>query len=166
MNREHQVSIINRITKEAYCEICGPVELKLTQKGNTVCPSATPQHRIISMNLTEKTVVCKACGPQKGRPVWRNGKKSLQCVIAHAERMTRQYYTSDYRKVVADKLQALTCELCKFKAEDMCQLDVDHIRRKIDGGTDDRENLRVLCANCHRLKTKYESIGRSGGRLV
>jgi len=43
------------------------------------------------------------------------------------------------------------CENCGFVALNKCQLDVDHI----DGNHNNNklENLRTLCANCHRLKT-------------
>ncbi len=43
------------------------------------------------------------------------------------------------------------CEQCGFIAVHSCQLDVDHI----DGVhvNNDINNLRTLCANCHRLKT-------------
>lgn len=41
---------------------------------------------------------------------------------------------------------------CYFVPQDVCQMDVDHI----DGNreNDDPSNLRLICACCHRLKTK------------
>ena len=44
-----------------------------------------------------------------------------------------------------------SCEECGFIPVHSCQLDVDHI----DGNHDnnDTDNLKTLCANCHRLKT-------------
>jgi 5-methylcytosine-specific restriction endonuclease McrA len=43
------------------------------------------------------------------------------------------------------------CELCGFKAEHSCQLDVDHVDG--DHSNNNPDNLQTLCANCHRLKT-------------
>lgn len=45
-----------------------------------------------------------------------------------------------------------TCSACGFIPVHICQLDVDHI----DGNSKNNniENLQVLCANCHRLKTQ------------
>ncbi len=37
--------------------------------------------------------------------------------------------------------------------------DVDHIRRRKDGGSDDEENLQPLCHACHSRKT-FDEVGR------
>ena len=44
------------------------------------------------------------------------------------------------------------CEACGFIALDSCQLDVDHIDE--NHKNNDISNLRTLCANCHRIKSK------------
>lgn len=51
-----------------------------------------------------------------------------------------------YRKYLKDR-----CEVCGFIPMHVCQLDVDHIDG--DHNNNDSENLRTVCANCHRLKT-------------
>ncbi|EJG27017.1 HNH endonuclease domain protein [Acinetobacter baumannii IS-123] len=35
--------------------------------------------------------------------------------------------------------------------------DVDHIKAKAFGGTDDPDNLQSLCGTCHKEKTAKES---------
>jgi hypothetical protein len=45
------------------------------------------------------------------------------------------------------------CERCGFIPEDECQIDVHH--KDGDHRNNDMENFQALCANCHRLVTKY-----------
>ncbi|QJT70414.1 hypothetical protein [Microcystis phage MaeS] len=56
-----------------------------------------------------------------------------------------------YLKAAHNKLQEGKCQNCGFVVVHTCQLDVDHI----DGNHNNNhpDNLQVLCANCHRLKT-------------
>lgn len=44
------------------------------------------------------------------------------------------------------------CERCGFIPEHECQLDVDHIDD--NHKNNDPTNLKTLCANCHRLKSR------------
>ena len=58
------------------------------------------------------------------------------------------------RNAARRKQQLLTqrgiqCEACGFSCE--CALEVHHIVRVSAGGTDDGENLVLLCANCHAV---------------
>lgn len=61
-----------------------------------------------------------------------------------------------HRRCVIDQIEAHPyCSWCGFKAQDLGQLDVDHI----DGNKKNNSlhNLQVLCANCHRVKTRIAS---------
>ena len=49
------------------------------------------------------------------------------------------------------KLKKNICEKCGFIAEHDCQMDIDHIDGNHSNNVEN--NLRTLCANCHRLKT-------------
>jgi len=49
------------------------------------------------------------------------------------------------------KFKKNSCEECGFVPLHSCQLDVDHIDG--DRKNNKPENLKTLCANCHRLKT-------------
>ena len=63
-----------------------------------------------------------------------------------------------HRRLVADRLALLRCELCPFVAVDVVQLDVDHVVSRGEGGEDIASNLQVICACCHRLKTKRDNV--------
>jgi|SRR6185503_5017944 len=56
--------------------------------------------------------------------------------------------------------EATVCQRCGFVPEDPCQLQLDHIVPKWQGGTHCRENAQILCANCHAVKTAREARER------
>lgn len=58
---------------------------------------------------------------------------------------------SKRRKLLLEDKQ-LTCSRCGFIPLDICQLEIDHIDGNKKNNTD--SNLQVLCANCHKLKTR------------
>jgi len=83
--------------------------------------------------------ICK-CGAQseihgkdkKGTPLYRKG-----CAYCRKGNKYKQHRMS-------------YCEQCGFIPLHICQLDVDHIDG--DHKNNSLDNLRTLCANCHRLK--------------
>ena len=46
------------------------------------------------------------------------------------------------------------CARCGF--DDYRVLEIDHIIPKIKGGSNTQNNLQILCANCHTIKTWHE----------
>ena len=48
------------------------------------------------------------------------------------------------------------CELCGISAEEKA-LEVDHIRPRNHGGTDDADNLQALCYSCNAMKRDRDS---------
>ena len=53
------------------------------------------------------------------------------------------------------------CVKCAATGHTAAATDVDHIKAKAHGGTDDLNNLQSLCAPCHREKTANE--GKQNG---
>jgi len=50
------------------------------------------------------------------------------------------------------------CQVCLSSGRTTLAAEVDHIKRKADGGTDDVDNLQAICRECHRLKTAVEQL--------
>lgn len=103
---------------------------------------------------------CVQCGTRKyyksgtnkdGSP--RFAKKCDKCRRPNIKRKSKPgNIKKKYKVIMAEELQKLICYECGFKAVDVRQLDVDHIDG--DHSNNDPSNLQILCANCHRLKTK------------
>ena len=48
------------------------------------------------------------------------------------------------------------CYICKEKGIITPAKEVDHVIALVNGGTDDPENLRGVCFDCHRDKTRRD----------
>lgn len=74
-----------------------------------------------------------------GNPLYRiNDRGQWARTRRMSSRTRRAVLERDGRKCVE-------CGSAKF-------LEIDHVVRYIDGGSDDLENLRVLCESCHRKR--------------
>lgn len=56
------------------------------------------------------------------------------------------------RVLARDKYLCVICKKSEAK-------EVDHIKEKAKGGTDDIENLQSLCVQCHKDKTNNRGFG-------
>lgn len=66
---------------------------------------------------------------------------------------TARGYDRQWRKLrAAYLLRFSVCRLCMRSQAVL----VDHIRPKVQGGTDDEYNLQALCTRCHNIKTGME----------
>lgn len=112
------------------------------------------------VDTEKRTGTCSACGPVDVRRIsgrrWGCGPDRRAKRREETLKYGNVKIDKPYRRAMRERLALLHCERCPFVAEDVTQLDVDHIRRKADGGTDDMANLCVLCANYHRLKSQRE----------
>lgn len=78
-----------------------------------------------------------------GQRTTRHRRKCWQCAgNVGVRRRKRQLLVGD------------RCERCGFRCLDPVQLEIDHIDS--DRANNSTDNLQVLCANCHRLKTELD----------
>jgi hypothetical protein len=120
-----------------------------------------PLHYLQHIDDSGVAGVCKVCGPID--VVRTNGGVDVIrsiCGTVWRERQSvkRWRYKNRHRRALRERLELMTCERCGFVAEDLVQLDVDHIIPKSRGGSSRADNLQVLCSNCHRLKTLREGV--------
>lgn len=71
---------------------------------------------------------------------------------------TERGYGHAWRKLRESilKRDGYLCVKCRVEGRLIEATDVDHIKAKAHGGTDDPDNLQALCAPCHREKTARE----------
>lgn len=97
---------------------------------------------MIEMKLQRLQSKLQAITPKQPRPVkknWGDGRGGRP-----------------WRRLKAEihKRDDWTCQHCKHVT---MVLELDHIRNKALGGTDDKSNLQSLCTPCHKKKTQMES---------
>ena len=110
------------------------------------------KHRFVKPEASNIRGLCVFCGnnPQKSKG---NGMYKPLCSPCD-----KYHFGGDGRQKRGNRKGIdLLCSICGFTSEYRCQFDVDHI----DGNhsDDSPENLQVLCANCHRLKTLLNKDG-------
>ncbi len=104
-------------------------------------------HKLTNINIIEKTANCSACN--KKVKIRSNGRKERMWRCNEKDR------SGEFSKVYS-KYRKFFCERCGFVAEHKIQLDVHHI--DFNHKNNSPENLKTLCANCHRLYSL--SIGK------
>ena len=78
-------------------------------------------------------------------------------------RHTRGYGTAwDKLRVFVLRRDKGLCQTCLPNGRTELASQVDHIKPKAKGGTDDMSNLAAICGDCHRAKTQRESAEAQG----
>jgi len=73
--------------------------------------------------------------------------------------MKRQAFSTTFRLSLFLE-QKGTCQSCKLTIQAGQAWDIDHILPIALGGTNEPENLQILCRPCHRSKTTQSDIPR------
>ena len=64
------------------------------------------------------------------------------------------------RKIILERDNYL-CQPCKAEGRITAGNQVDHIKPKAKGGTDDPDNLQCICGPCHDAKTIEDKGGKA-----
>ena len=67
----------------------------------------------------------------------------------------RVRFEKTFRKDIFEK-QKKCCQLCKTKLT-ISTFEIDHIQALANGGSNEIDNLQILCKDCHLAKTKEEA---------
>lgn len=120
-------------------------------------------------------IKCRTCLEQKPEQdfFYRGGnRKGRQADCNACSRKRAREYRQEQRDKVASYKLSKGCEECDFKAQHSCQLDLDHVdpstktykgsHKAYDAGwswkriENELAKCRVLCKNCHSLRTHNE----------
>ena len=108
-------------------------------------------HRLSEVDQENKIANCAKCGPTEiylQNRLNKSGKRAARCAKA-----SRESALKGTSKKIPGYTKKTICAKCSFRG-DPCQFDIDHIDG--DPMNNDLSNIRTLCSNCHRLKTKTE----------
>lgn len=99
--------------------------------------------------------LCPVCGKEKFEfEKYRRVYCSKKCEERYSECFL---FWQSFRDKFLDE-HGLFCDKCKKHGE-YGEFQVDHIRAIINGGEEfNKNNLQVLCLNCHKKKTKVDLI--------
>lgn len=106
----------------------------------------------IRAQIIERDKVCQCCGGARYSPV--GGKKRAESGWQPRQTyyLGRRWWGEDGRDLVWGPFNALEQ-----------RWEVDHILAVIQGGTDDPQNLRLLCVPCHQERTATWARDRAAG---
>lgn len=114
-------------------------------------------HRLHNKDLTNRTAICSICGNTELYFKMGHGKL-VQTICINKRRELRKKEHLEERQPYRKDIDLSKCAICGFVPQDRCQIDVDHINAIHSDNSPN--NLQALCANCHRLKSKKESLER------
>lgn len=88
---------------------------------------------------------------------WCNGSYRKACTCKNSKRPSSHARGYGRRWRELRSLVINRDPICRQCRDHLTQ-EVDHIKRKADGGSDDLNNLQGLCRACHQAKTKAENV--------
>lgn len=112
------------------------------------------KHRLTNIDEKNRTAMCSNCGEVDIKYIHsRNGWRCRMAVKGESRGQNSSSYNQRFKKAYCENPE------CTTTIVDPCQLDVDHM----DGDSSNYsvDNLKTLCACCHRIKTKLAEDWRN-----
>lgn len=100
-------------------------------------------HRLLKKDNKTLEGICENCGPVK----LKNNAGILKCTISRGYSQGRQQYRRKYFK----NLEIYKCEKCGLEDSNFVFFDMNH--KDANHKNNKRENLELLCPNCHRKES-------------
>jgi len=119
------------------------------------------------MSFVNESKICPCCGKSfSKKEVTKNIKKHLIERTWNnrrfcSQKCTDRYHSGNYISF-NKKLNIEKCQICGY--DEYPILEVHHIKERRNGGTNDLNNLIVVCPNCHR-KIHKKIITFAQGRI-
>lgn len=183
-NKKHRLKVLQSRPPAPLCPNWHDPSLTVWRKGHWVCGGCTKMSAKAVARAKEidyyRMQVFKRHGSTCAKSYMdimrSNPSAKAQVKI---ERILRRCLPPDYRNLSDNQILRLmdinrasklpsnnigwACSLCGIFSVDFRFFDVDHIHPKAAGGRRIKDNLHVLCPNCHRIKTLSDrAVGLNG----
>jgi len=115
------------------------IDANRTEAGKPTCPKCGSGNVVIGGKSGPHfgSVRCRDCGQSCWLPKPENEKKRRRSSLGLARKYSRGF-----------------CDLCQRTPAELPHPEVlegHHVKEVVDGGTDDRSNVWVVCSSCHAL---------------
>ncbi len=114
--------------------------------------SATPCRAIGCPNLVTSRLMRGYCDEHADQ---RHGWAKTQAIKGNTTQRGYGYAWQKLRITIFER-DGYLCQVCKRAGRITPATEIDHIKNKASGGTDESDNLQAICKTCHKIKTQTQ----------
>ena len=129
---------------------------KNPNQGNSLLHSANDLIKVMPIDKEAKELFSPLMQFSKLNNNSQTNTPQFRRMLNSGKKCTTKRCVSETKKKYVASQQNWHCALCKKQLP--AWFEVDHIVRLADGGSNNVENLRALCRNCHGEKTSLENL--------
>ena len=111
---------------------------------------ATPCRAIGCPNLVTSRLMRGYCDDHADQ---RHGWAKTQAIKGNTTQRGYGYAWQKLRQTIFER-DGYLCQVCKRAGRITPATEIDHIKNKASGGTDESDNLQAICKTCHKIKTQ------------